>query len=168
MSEFDALLGKLLEQKPELSRTDVEEKIKQKKEKIGAGYLTDQGALFLIAADLGVILEQPAKVEIGIRDLHVGAKEVTLDTRILSISPSKQFSRKDGTTFFLRTMTVYDSDSTASVKLWDEKANLPVINELKPGDLVKIVKAYVKSDLNGAPTLNIGSGSDIEVINKQT
>ena len=168
MSEFDALLGKLLEQKPELSRTDVEEKIKQKKEKIGAGYLTDQGALFLIAADLGVILEQPAKVEIGIRDLHVGAKEVTLDTRILSISPSKQFSRKDGTTFFLRTMTVYDSDSTASVKLWDEKANLPVINELKPGDLVKIVKAYVKSDLNGDPTLNIGSGSDIEVINKQT
>jgi replication factor A1 len=168
LSEFDALLGKLLEQKPELSRTDVEEKIKQKKEKIGAGYLTDQGALFLIAADLGVILEQPAKVEIGIRDLHVGAKEVTLDTRILSISPSKQFSRKDGTTFFLRTMTVYDSDSTASVKLWDEKANLPVINELKPGDLVKIVKAYVKSDLNGDPTLNIGSGSDIEVINKQT
>ena len=62
MSEFDALLGKLLEQKPELSRTDVEEKIKQKKEKIGAGYLTDQGALFLIAADLGVTLEQPAKV----------------------------------------------------------------------------------------------------------
>lgn len=168
MSEFDALLGKLLEQKPELSRTDVEEKIKQKKEKIGAGYLTDQGALFLIAADLGVILEQPAKVEIGIRDLYVGAKEVTLDTRILSISPPKQFSRKDGTTFFLRTMTVYDVDSTASVKLWDEKANLPVINELKPGDLVKIVKAYVKSDLNGAPTLNIGSGSDIEVINKQT
>ena len=56
MSEFDALLGKLLEQKPEFSRTDVEEKIKQKKEKIGAGYLTDQGALFLIAADLGAIL----------------------------------------------------------------------------------------------------------------
>ncbi|MGQ0376567.1 MAG: single-stranded DNA-binding protein, partial [Nitrososphaerota archaeon] len=168
MSEFDALLAKLLEQKPELSRSDVEEKIKQKKEKIGAGYLTDQGALFLIAADLGVILEQSAKIEIGIRDLHIGAKEVTLDTRILSISPSKQFSRKDGTTFFLRTMTVYDVDSTASVKLWDDKANLPVINKLKSGDLVKIVKAYVKSDLNGAPTLNIGSGSDIEVINKQT
>lgn len=168
MSEFEILLSKLLEQKPELSRTDIEEKINQKKEKIGAGYLTDQGALFLIAADLGVILEQPAKVEIGIKDLHVGAKEVTLDTRVLSISPPKQFSRKDGTTFFLRTMTVYDVDSTVNVKLWDEKANLPIINELKPGDLVKIVKAYVKSDLNGSPTINIGSGSDIEIIDKQT
>lgn len=168
MSEFETLLNKLMEQKPELSRSDIEEKIKQKKEKIGAGYLTDQGALFLIAADLGIVLEQPAKIEIGIKDLQAGTKEVTLDTRVLSISSPKQFSRKDGTTFFLRTMTVYDADSSTSVKLWDEKANLPIINELKPGDLVKIVKAYVKSDLNGVPTLNIGSGSDIQIVNKQT
>ena len=45
---------------------------------------------------------------------------------------------------------------------------MPIINEFKPGVLVKIVKAYVKSDLNGTPTLNIGSGSDIQIINKQT
>jgi replication factor A1 len=62
----------------------------------------------------------------------------------------------------LRTITVYDNNSTASVKLWDEKANLPGIEELKPGDLIKIIKAYVKSDLTGAPTINIGSGASIE------
>jgi len=33
---------------------------------------------------------------------------------------------------------------------------------LKPGDLIKIIKAYVKSDLTGAPTINIGSGASIE------
>jgi len=59
-------------------------------------------------------------------------------------------------------MTVYDTNSTASVKLWDEKANLPGIENLKPGDLIKIIKAYVKSDLDGSPTINIGSGSNIE------
>ena len=62
----------------------------------------------------------------------------------------------------MRTITVYDNNSTASVKLWDEKANLPGLEELKPGDLIKIIKAYVKSDLTGAPTINIGSGSTIE------
>ena len=62
----------------------------------------------------------------------------------------------------MRTITVYDNNSTASVKLWDEKANLPGIEELKPGDLIKIIKAYVKSDLTGAPTINIGSGASIE------
>jgi replication factor A1 len=59
-------------------------------------------------------------------------------------------------------MTVYDSNSRVSVKLWDEKATLPEIENLKPGDLVKIIKAYVKSDLTGAPTINIGSGGTIE------
>ena len=48
MSEFEELVENILKQKPELTRQDVEDRIKQKKEKIGTGYLTDHGALFLI------------------------------------------------------------------------------------------------------------------------
>ncbi|NDF24915.1 MAG: single-stranded DNA-binding protein [Thaumarchaeota archaeon] len=162
MSEFDSLLSKLLELKPDLSRSDVEALIAKKKEKIGAGYLTDQGALFLVASDLGITISEPPKSEISIRDLHAGAKEVTLQTRVLNVSPKKQFSRKDGSQFYLRNMTVYDKDSAVVVKLWDEKANLPEMTNLNPGDLIKIIKAYVKSDLNGQLTVNIGSGSSIE------
>ena len=162
MSEFEELLSKLLEKVPELSRSVIEERINEKKEKIGAGYLTDQGAIFLVAADLGVTLEQTQNPEVAIKDLYIGAKEVTLESRVLNISPTKQFTKKDGSSFSLRTITVYDNNSTASVKLWDEKANLPGIEELKPGDLIKIIKAYVKSDLTGAPTINIGSGASIE------
>ena len=168
MSEFEVLLENLLEQKPEFTKQDVEERIKQKKEKIGEGYLTDSGALFLIASDLGISLTQPLKLEIGLKDLYIGAKDVSLESRVLNISPAKQFSRKDGTPFLLRTMTVFDNDSTVNVKLWDEKANLPGIEELKPGDLIKIIKAYVKEDLNGSPAINIGSGSDIEPTNHES
>lgn len=162
MSEFETLVNKLLELKPELTKPEIEERIKQKKDKIGAGYLTDQGALFLIASDLGVSLSEPLKVEMTLKELYVGAKEISLETRVLNLSPVKQFTRKDGSPFLLRTMTVYDGGSTASVKLWDEKAKLEGIEELKPGDLIKIIKAYVKSDLNGSPTINIGSSSYIE------
>jgi len=162
LSEFEELISKLLERVPELSRSVIEERINEKKEKIGAGYLTDQGAIFLVAADLGVTLEQSQNPEVAIKDLYIGAKEVTLKSRVLNMSPTKQFTKKDGSSFSLRTITVYDNNSTASVKLWDEKANLPGIEELKPGDLIRIIKAYVKSDLTGAPTLNIGSGASIE------
>ncbi|KAF6246690.1 single-stranded DNA-binding protein [Nitrosopumilus sp. b3] len=168
MSEIENLMNKLLEQKPELTKEDIEEQIKIKKEKIGAGYLTDQGAMFLIASDYGVTLSEPLKVEMGLKDLYAGAKEISLETRVLNLSPAKQFSRKDGSPFYLRTMTVYDENSTASVKLWDEKANLPGIENLKPGDLIKIIKAYVKSDLDGSPTINIGSGSNIETADRQS
>ena len=168
MSEFEVLLENLLEQKPEFTRQDIEDRVRQKKEKIGEGYLTDSGALFLIASDLGISLTQSLKLEIGLKDLYIGAKDVSLESRVLNISPAKQFSRKDGTPFLLRTMTVFDNDSTVNVKLWDEKANLPGIEELKPGDLIKIIKAYVKEDLNGSPAINIGSGSDIEPTNHES
>ena len=168
MSESQDLINKLLEQKSELTKEIIEQKIAEKKEKIGAGYLTDQGALFLIASDYGITLSESQKIEISLKDLYAGAKEVSLETRVLNLSPTKQFSRKDGSTFDLRTMTVYDSGSTASVKLWDEKANLPGIENLKPGDLIKIIKAYVKSDFDGSPTINIGSGSNIETIDTES
>ena len=168
MSESQNLIDKLLEQKSELTKELIEQKIAEKKEKIGAGYLTDQGALFLIASDYGVTLTESSKIEISLKDLYAGAKEISLETRVLNLSPTKQFSRKDGSTFDLRTMTVYDSGSTASVKLWDEKANLPGIENLKPGDLIKIIKAYVKSDLDGSPTINIGSGSNIETVDTES
>ena len=168
MSESQNLIDKLLEQKSELTREIIEQKIIEKKEKIGAGYLTNQGALFLIASDYGVTLTESSKTEISLKDLYAGAKEISVETRVLNLSPTKQFSRKDGSTFDLRTMTVYDAGSTASVKLWDEKANLPGIENLKPGDLIKIIKAYVKSDLDGSPTINIGSGSNIETVDTES
>ena len=102
MTEYESLLDKILEQKPELLRSDIEERIKQKKEKIGAGYLTDQGALFLIASDLGVSLSEPLKVEMNLKDLFVGAKEISLESRVLSLAPAKQYTRKDGSPFLLR------------------------------------------------------------------
>ena len=168
MSEFDELIDNILNQKPEFTRQDILDRVRQKKEKIGPGYLTDQGALFLIAEDLEIALTQTFKAEVGLKDLSIGAKDVSVKSRVLNISPAKQFSRKDGSPFLLRTMTIYDNDSTVSVKLWDEKANLPGIEKLKPGDLIKIIKAYVKSDLNGSPTINVGSGSEIDTTNQES
>ena len=69
MPEFEDLLSKLLEKAPELSRSVIEDRINEKKEKIGSGYLTDQGALFLFASDLGLSLEESQKPEIQLKDM---------------------------------------------------------------------------------------------------
>ncbi|ABK78562.1 single-stranded DNA-binding replication protein A, large (70 kD) subunit [Cenarchaeum symbiosum A] len=166
MSDFEELMGKLMELKPDLDRAAIENLIREKKERIGAGYLTDQGALFLVAGELNVKLDAPARSDVVIKDLRAGAKDVSLEARMLNMSQTKEYSRKDGTPFKLRTMTVYDGDEsgtkTASVKLWDDKANLEGIDSLGPGDLVKILRAYVRADRDGTPTINIGSDSGLE------
>ena len=66
--------------------------IKQKKRKDRSRpNLTDQGAIFLIASDFGISLSEPLKVEMELKDLYAGAKEISLETRVLSMSPAKQF-----------------------------------------------------------------------------
>ena len=132
MSEFEELISKLLEKVPELSRSVIEERINEKKEKVGAGYLTDQGAIFLVAADLGVSLEQTQNAEVAIKDLYIGAKEVTLESRVLNISPTKQFTKKDGSSFSLRTISYSLSkfcSSSLSILL-AINVNMELINDL--------------------------------------
>ena len=46
----------ILQVKPEINAETVKDMIEEKKRTVGAGYLTDQGALFLVAADLGICL----------------------------------------------------------------------------------------------------------------
>lgn len=168
LSELDSLLNKLLDQKPELTKAEVEDKIRQKKDKIGAGYLTDQGALFLIAGDYGISLTETKKTELSLKDLYAGAKDIQLTARVLSVTPTKNLTRKDGSPLHLRIITVYDADSSVDVKVWDDSAKLPVFETMKPGDLIKVEKAYVKSEFDGSLAIHMGTGASVEAVENDT
>ena len=47
--DFKKMIEFVLEKKPETTLEQLKELIEEKKRRIGAGYLTDQGALFLVA-----------------------------------------------------------------------------------------------------------------------
>jgi hypothetical protein len=76
-TDFERMLQYLTQQRSDLTIDKLRSLIDAKKQKIGAGYLTEQGALFLVAADLGISLDQQ-KSPSRIGDLYVGAKDVTL------------------------------------------------------------------------------------------
>ena len=161
MGEFESLKQRLLDASPGINSQDLEERIREKKKKIGAGYLTDQGALFLVASDLGITISEPLSTTSSIRDLYVGARDVGLEARVMCISNPRQYTRKDGTPFHMRNMIIYDKDSSCSVTLWDEHAQDDILDTLKPGDSVKISGAYIKSDLGGGCVVNLGNDSEI-------
>jgi hypothetical protein len=153
----------VLQKKPEISAGDVRELIDEKKRKIGAGYLTDQGALFLVAADLGISFENDQTTQSSIKDLYIGANDVNLDARILTIFPIKKYTRRDTNEEIQnRTLTIYDKDSSIKLRLWDQHVNFPEENDLKPGDLIKISHGYTKSGFDNKPLINLGSKGMIE------
>jgi len=152
----------LLEQKPDINLEQVKELIEDKKRKIGAGYLTDQGALFLVAADLGVSFDNVQRSKRGIKDLYIGARDLDLTVRLLSSYPIRVFTKKDtNTSIENRTISVYDAGGSIKVRLWDNLTHVIEENGLKPGDLIQINNCYVKSALNGKPIINIGEGGNI-------
>jgi replication factor A1 len=153
----------VLQKKSDISAEHVRELIDEKKRKIGAGYLTDQGALFLVAADLGISFENEQTAQTFIKDLYIGANDVNLTARILTIFPIKRYTRRETNEEFQnRTLTIYDKDSSIKLRLWDQHVSFPEDNDVKPGDLIKISHGYTKSGFDNKPLINLGSKGIIE------
>ena len=156
----------VLQKKSDISAEDVRELIDEKKRKIGAGYLTDQGALFLVAADLGVSFDNNQAAQSSLKDLYIGANDVNLTARILTIYPIRRYSKRETNEEIQnRTLTIYDKDSSIKIRLWDQHVSFPEDNDLKPGDLIKISHGYTKSGFDNKPLINLGSKGIIEKSN---
>jgi len=159
------MLETMLRQKPELTPELVRDMIDEKKRKVGAGYLTDQGALFLVAADLGVSFDNVPKAQPSLKDIYVGAKEVTVVGRIMNVYPVHTFTKRDSKEqAATRTLVVYDKDARVKVKLWDKQVAVPDEMGLQVGDVIKIIKGYVRAGLDGKPVINLGTYSAIETV----
>ena len=157
----------ILEEKQDLNFAKLKELIEEKKTKVGAGYLTDQGALFLVAADLGISLEKTSKSEYSIKEVFVGARDVTTVGRIMTINPIKIFLKRDSNQESKnRTIHIYDKDSNIKVKLWDDFVDLPEQIDLKLGNLIKVSKGQVKAGMDNKPIINLSGHGSIEIVSE--
>lgn len=92
MTEYEDLINILLDNS-ELNKKEIKKLINEKKEKVGAGYLTDQGALFLLASDLGINLSheitKPRTIEFDELEIKTVPKE-SLENKFQSIKTEKR------------------------------------------------------------------------------
>ncbi len=161
--DYNKMIEIILEEKEEITFEKLTDMIEEKKRKVGAGYLTDQGALFLVAADLGVSFDKANKTENSIKDLFVGARDISTIGRIISIHPIRSFLKRDSNQETKnRIIIIYDKESSIKIKLWDEFVNIPEQIGITIGDLVKISKGQVKSGMDGKPIINLSGNGTIE------
>ena len=165
MYDFETLLGELLQQKPELNRDEVLRRIEDKKRTVGAGYLTDQGALFLVAGELGVSLRREnASADMTIKDLYIGANDVTVVARVLAVYPVATYNKKDGGTGKYQRLALFDGRNSARLTVWEEGLGQLEKLGLQVDAPVRVANAYVKQGLDGKPTLNLGRRGKVEVL----
>jgi len=167
MPDAEALKAKILSQRRDLSEEELSRLIEEKKRQIGAGYLSDAGACWLIASELGVALEEKVEsggVELTPSAVQIGLSEATVRGCVLSAYATKIYSRRDGTTGRYRRIVIFDKESFLPVTLWDEAAESSERLSIKAGSLIKVVKGYVRAGLDGKPVLHVGRKGYIETL----
>lgn len=160
--KFQNLVSQLVS-KSKLSKEKIDDLIREKKSKVGGGYLTDKGALFLVASQLGVDVEYANESLCSISEITSESNALTLIARVLSIG-FRVFDRRDNSRKgVLLRLAIYDNTGSLYLNLWDHTAvSFLKGQEIKPGDVIKITDGYAKRALDGSVILNLGSGGKIE------
>ncbi len=165
MYDFDSLIAEVLRNRPEMNRDSLMALVQEKKQTVGSGYLTDQGALFLIAGELGVGLQHMITADLTLKDMHVGANDITVVARILAIYPVSEFKKKDGSGVGrYRRVYLFDRNGIGRLTVWEDNEEAMKLSGINVDTPVRVISAYVKQGLDGKASLNLGKRGRIETI----
>jgi len=89
-------------------------------------------------------------VEVKIRDLRVGTRNVKLKARVADKSPSKRIISRNGKELMISNITISDETGSITLPLWNDQIGL-----VSKGDLIQIENASVRR-YKGERQLNIG------------
>ena len=160
MATVEELIEKILAQRKDFTREQVQSLIEEKKGDF-EGLLSDQGAARLVAEELLVETEPVAVPSMRIRDLVAGLNDATLSGKVVSVESSRDFVRQDGSSG--RVVNVVLEDETGKIRcaIWDEKADQVTKYGEIAGKSITIRHGYTRAGLAGEVELNAGERSEI-------
>ncbi len=149
--------------KVKISRQDLLDKIRAKKNELG-GLITDEGAAYIIAKELGVnVFEDQTRIEhkLRIADLIPGMNSVSVTGVVKDLTPVKVFDRGGGRKGAVASGRIMDNSGEVRIVFWDEKTSSIKQGLVRDGRVIKVIRGYVKEGRDGEPELNVGVRSEI-------
>jgi len=146
-----------------MSREQIQELIEQKKAELG-GLITDEGAAFIVARELGVEPLQGTSTaeEITTSTLAPGMLNVNLTGRVLKIYRLRSFER-DGETNVVQTLVLGDKDGTTKLVLWGPDTQSVTEGTIKRGSICRVIGGYVRKGLDGRNELHKGRRGRLQI-----
>ena len=155
----EAYINKIIESTG-LTRKEIQELVENKKVEL-KGLISDEGALFIIARELGVDVKEESKdllndIEINIADITQNMKNITLFGRIKEIYNVNSFNRTDGGLGYVGSFLLHDNTGDIRVVLWDDHVKIFQDNNFGKNELVKIINGNAKKGKYNNVELHIG------------
>lgn len=155
----EAYINKIIENTG-LTRKEIQELVENKKVEL-KGLISDEGALFIIARELGVDVKEESKdllnnIEINIADITQNMKNITLFGRIKETYNVNSFNRTDGGVGYVGSFLLHDNTGDIKVVLWDDHVKIFQDNNFGKNELVKIINGNAKKGKYNNVELHIG------------
>ena len=145
----------------DLSKEEVEEKIKEKKEDMPN--ISDQGLALMVSKELDVSLQQNKGKTVEIGDIAPNMNNIGFKGKVVNKSPVRTFQTDDGEGK-VQNITLSDKTGKVRMSIWNEE--IDKYNELKEGDSVELGGARVKEDNLGNPEVRLGYNGQMEKIDE--
>ncbi len=154
---YEEVIAKIKE-KAGLTDSDIEDKISKKLEQL-SGLISKEGAAHIIANELGVKLFEQISGKLQIKNILTGMRNVETVGKVMQVFEVREFIREESVGH-VGSFIVGDETGTIRVVCWGEKAK--AVNEIKEGDIIKIVSAYVR-DNSGRKEVHLNDNSKLLV-----
>ncbi|MDO8633915.1 MAG: hypothetical protein Q7K34_01340 [archaeon] len=141
-------------------KTEIEKRVHEKKEKF-AGLLTDQGAAFMVAKELG--LEIGAE-KTTLHRLTPGMHGVSIEGKIVHVFPPKKFD-KNGKSGVLQNIVIGDDTEQTRLTIWNEHVKQFEEQRIERNDFIELKNCSVSS-FNEKKQLSLGFNGTIRVLKK--
>jgi len=158
----EELIEKILAERKDFTHEQLHRLIEEKKRDF-EGLLSDQGAARLVAEELLVETEPVTVPSMKIRGLVAGLNDATLSGKVVSIEPSRDFVRQDGSAGRVMNLVLEDDTGRVRCAAWDEKADEVVKHGDITGKLITIRHGYTRAGLSGEPELSAGERAEITI-----
>jgi len=161
-----------------LSEEEIKEEL-NRKEREFKGFITPQGALFLIAKENGIEIRSPdidpelyeeAQQEIDynefiipISNLREGLSNIVLLGKISRIFSVNEFMRKDGTPGIVGSFLLADPSGITKIVLWDDHTKIMQTEFFKAGEITRIINGYCKKGLKDRLEVHLSKQGKIQL-----
>jgi len=140
MDNYDKY-AELIARSAEMDREEIERMVEAKRARL-SGLVSKEGAIQIVAAELGIILDNE-KLKIG--ELVDGMKKANFVGKVTKIFPVREFN-KNGREGKVVNLNVGDDTSNAKVVLWDTNhIDLIEKEKIKEGDVVEVANASIRN-----------------------
>ncbi len=130
-----------LSRQTKLSKDELMKKVEEKQEEL-SGLVSLEGAAHLVARDFGIDLLKKQEKMLQLKDVRPDMKRVSLKAKVISITPMREFSKKDGSLGRVRNLIVSDGTGQARIPFWDKQVDM--LDEINIGDVIELRNVSVR------------------------